>query len=65
MASENRAPRLISIAQCADQLSVSEKTVRRWLASGQLHACRLGGQVRIADHEIMRLIRQNPYSVRA
>ena len=36
----------------AEQLSVSTRTVRRWIRSGHLVAHRVGGVVRIADGDL-------------
>ncbi len=46
----------MSIRDAADRAGVTEKTVRRWIKSGRLHAVKLGGQYRItvADLETAR-----------
>jgi excisionase family DNA binding protein len=38
-----------TVAEVAEALRVSSRTVRRWIADGDLVARRLGGAVRIAD----------------
>jgi excisionase family DNA binding protein len=43
---------LLSVRAVASKLSVSEKTVRRLIESGQLPAVRVGGQVRIDPAEL-------------
>lgn len=40
-------PQFITIADAADRLGVSIKTVRRWIAAGRLAAVRMGSQIRI------------------
>jgi len=46
----------MSIREAATQANVTEKTIRRWIKSGRLHAIKLGGQYRItvADLETAR-----------
>ena len=48
--------RLLSIKETAAYFRISEKTVRRWITSGQLHAHHLGRQWRIAPDEIERFL---------
>jgi excisionase family DNA binding protein len=49
--------RLVSLADAADALSVSTRTVRRYIADGQLEAVRLGRKtLRIKVHSIERFI---------
>jgi len=49
-----KTERLLTIADIAERDRVSEKTVRRWIKSGELIAHKLGGQWRIseADHAL-------------
>jgi excisionase family DNA binding protein len=47
---------MISKRQAAEFFGVSEKTVSRWIASGELHAHRLGRQWRIAPEEVERFL---------
>ncbi len=37
----------LSIREAAAQADVTEKTIRRWIKNGRLHAVKLGGQYRI------------------
>jgi excisionase family DNA binding protein len=55
---EDRSPRsrMRSIREIAEFFGVSEKTVRRWIETGQLGAHRLGGQWRIAPEEVERFL---------
>jgi excisionase family DNA binding protein len=47
MATENAArPDLLTVAEVADMLRVSERTVRTWTQAGTLRAVRIGGRVR-------------------
>lgn len=43
---------LLSIRDVAARLSVSEKTVRRLIASGELPALKVGGRLRVDDGEL-------------
>jgi excisionase family DNA binding protein len=51
-----RAARLLSIEEAAEFFSVNQKTVRRWIAAGQLVAYKLGRQWRIPPDEIERFL---------
>lgn len=39
---ERRHPELIGLQEAADALDVSYRTIRRWVADGQLNAVRVG-----------------------
>jgi excisionase family DNA binding protein len=41
-----------TVAAVAEMLDVSTRTVRRWIAGGELAVHRLGGAVRIADVDL-------------
>ncbi|NQU71174.1 MAG: helix-turn-helix domain-containing protein [Rhodospirillales bacterium] len=43
---------MLTIADVADHCSVSVKTVRRWIAAGDLVAHRLGQQLRISEVDL-------------
>lgn len=47
-----RLPRLLTIPEVADYLKISTKTVRRWIGRGDLHAYRVGRQLRIAEEDL-------------
>lgn len=47
---------LFQITEVARRLSVSTKSVRRWIASGELAAVRLGRNVRISQPELARFV---------
>lgn len=49
-------PRLLTIAQVAEGLHVSQKTVRRMIAGGQLRAVRLGCSLRVTTRDYQTLI---------
>jgi excisionase family DNA binding protein len=51
-----RAPRFFTIAEVADCLVVSTRTVRRWIASGELPAHRIGGIVRISEADVLTFL---------
>lgn len=53
--------RLVSLADTADALAVSTRTVRRYIADGQLEAVRLGRKtLRIKVDSIERFIDARP-----
>ena len=53
--------RLVSLADAAEALAVSPRTVRRYIASGQLEAVRLGRKtLRIKIDSIERFIDSEP-----
>ena len=53
--------RLVSLADAADALAVAPRTVRRYIASGQLEAVRLGRKtLRIKIDSIERFIDSEP-----
>ena len=53
--------RLISLTEAADMLAVSPKTVRRYIATGELDAVRLGRRtIRIKTESLDRLIDAHP-----
>ena len=53
--------RFVSIGDAADALAVSTRTVRRYIADGQLHAVRLGRKtLRIKVDSIERFIDARP-----
>ena len=46
------APRYFTISDVADSLSVSNRTVRRWIDRRLLIAHRIGGTIRIAEADL-------------
>ena len=44
--------RFFTIQQVADQLGFNEKTVRRWIASGDLKAHKFAAAVRISEDDL-------------
>ena len=49
-------PQHHAIKAVAGALEVSDRTVRRWIANGDLVAHRFGGVVRIADSDLLAFI---------
>ena len=47
-----------SVDDVAEQLGVSTKTVRRWIAAGDLPVHRLGRQLRISEADLVAFIAQ-------
>ena len=54
--SSPNAPRLLTIVAAAYRMSVSTKSVRRWIDAGELHAHKLGRRVRIAEEDLVAFI---------
>jgi excisionase family DNA binding protein len=55
MATDVRTPQLLTVREVATRLKLSEKSVRRRIASGELPAVRLGGrgtQLRVDEREL-------------
>ena len=50
---------LYTVAQAAEILNVSEKTVRRLIKKGQLRVIRIGGLLRIDPMDLEDLIRDH------
>jgi excisionase family DNA binding protein len=50
---------LLTVAQTADQLALSQLTVRRMLLDGRLKGTRIGASVRIPSTEVENLIRKS------
>lgn len=48
----NSLTRFYTVAQIADMLTVSPRTVRRWIGSGELLAHKFGRQVRISEIDL-------------
>jgi len=48
---------LLTIAQTAEHLQVSTKSVRRWIESGELVAHRIGRQLRISSSDLQAFVR--------
>lgn len=55
--SRSRRPTFLTILDLADQLQVSDKTVRRWIKSGELVAHKLGDQYRISEADLELFLR--------
>ena len=54
----NRELQFWSIAEVADLLGVSDKTVQRLISRGELPRHRIGAQVRISDHDLRAFVAQ-------
>ena len=52
-------PKFFTIGQIAKLLEVSTRTVRRWIGAGLLVAHRVGGVVRIAEHDLRAFLAQH------
>lgn len=51
-AARSSPQRHFSITTVAEQLGISTRTVRRWLAAGDLAKHRLGRQIRISESDL-------------
>ena len=51
-----RLPRMLTVADMAERLHVSTKTVRRWIERGELHVHRIGRQLRISEEDAATFI---------
>ena len=48
--------KLLSLQEVAQQTGMSEKTIRRWIKSGELPAIELGGRYRIARSDLQEFL---------
>ena len=48
---------LLTVAEVADQLRVSERSVRRWIKERELKAYRLGRAIRISEGDLRSFLR--------
>jgi excisionase family DNA binding protein len=55
-AQSRRVPRFFTIADIADSLDVSTRTVRRWIKSGALPAHHMGGIIRISEADFLAFL---------
>ena len=49
-------PRFYTVEQVANLLSVSQRSVRRWIAAGELLAHKFGRQVRISEIDLRAFV---------
>lgn len=55
------APELLTTAEVAEMLRVSQSTVQRWVQLGQLDAIRLpSGGIRIRREDVDKLLKREP-----
>jgi excisionase family DNA binding protein len=53
---QNDLPRYITLKEAAQVLSLDEKTIRRYIASGDLHGYRIGARaLRVTLDEVLTL----------
>jgi excisionase family DNA binding protein len=50
---------MLTVAETASFLQVSEKTIRRMIAAGQLPVVRIGRSIRIRPEVIENIVRRN------
>lgn len=46
-------PRFFTLAEIAEQLRISVKTIRRWIERGELYFHRLGRRLRISEDDLL------------
>ena len=56
-------PRNLRISEAAEELNVSDSSVRRWLADGRLKGWKEGRVVRVKKESIERFVKTHPYEV--
>jgi excisionase family DNA binding protein len=49
-------PRLLTVPEAAEALSVCERTIWRWIKAGEIETYRLGRTVRIAEDGLVRFL---------
>ena len=62
MTTPNDNPRTVEAA--AQQLSLSQSTIRAWISSGKIAYIKLGRSIRIPGAEIRRLLTDGYYPIR-
>lgn len=55
----------MTFAQACDALQLSEKTLRKLIATGELHACKVGAQWRIRSDDFENFGRHDCHSINA
>jgi excisionase family DNA binding protein len=55
-AAQPEQPALHSIPAIAQRLDVSEKSIRRYIERGLLRAYKIGGQIRIAEEDLLAFL---------
>jgi excisionase family DNA binding protein len=48
------ADEAVTLAEAAPRLKVSIRTLQRWIKSGDIHAVKIGGAVRVPVAEVLR-----------
>jgi nitrogen PTS system EIIA component len=56
MAVKNTQETYLTLQEVADRVRVCDKTIRRWLQSGQIEATKPAGQWRFEESEVKRFI---------
>jgi excisionase family DNA binding protein len=51
--------RLLTVAEVADRLAISQKTVRNWLSLRKLTYVKLGARTRIPESEVDKLLERS------
>lgn len=53
----SQPPRLLTVRQAADQLSLSERTIRRMIDTDELPVVRVGRSIRIRQEDVLGIVR--------
>lgn len=56
LSSPRTIPRLLTVAETAEFLRLSDKTVRRMITRGDLASHRIGGSLRLYEHEVRAFV---------
>lgn len=56
MPAKNTQETYLTLKEVADRVRVCDKTIRRWLISGQIEASKPAGQWRFEESEVKRFI---------
>lgn len=51
-----RAEQMLDVIDVAERLAFSEKQVRRWVASGELHSHRMGRKIRVSEGDLASFV---------
>ena len=54
-----RLPNMLNVEQIVERMSVSIKTVRRWIERRELHCHRLGKTIRVSDDDLIAFLNRH------
>jgi excisionase family DNA binding protein len=59
MSKTSRTPRMFAVAEIAEQLRVSDKTIRRWIERREMHVHRIGRQIRVSEEDLTAFLNKH------